>query len=315
MLAAFDGYNEECKQIMTTIAARLQAVRDRIRAAALSAGRSADDVGLIAVSKTFSPAAVAEAHAAGQTAFGENYVQEALGKMQVLGSAPGILMPKAGDVAMQRAGQTGVASPQAGPLLLPLEWHDAKAQYEREQQEGDMRHSAGVASPQAGPLLLPLEWHFIGPIQSNKTRQIAEHFSWVHGVDRIKIAERLSAARPAHLGPLQVCLQVNVSGEQSKSGVQPDDVLVLAQAVCTMPALQLRGLMAIPEPTDDIAVQRARFRAVRQLKDDITRQGIGLDTLSMGMSDDLEAAIAEGATLVRVGRAIFGERSRARIDR
>jgi len=316
MLAAFDGYNEECKRIMTIIAARLQAVRGRIRAAALSAGRFPDDIGLIAVSKTFSPAAVAEAHAAGQLAFGENYLQEALGKMQALALMPGIRTLKAGDGASEEQQQgdmhpsAGVASPQTGPLLLPLEWHDVSGQ-EREQQKGDMHPSAGVASPQAGPPLLPLEWHFIGPIQSNKTRQIAEHFSWVHGVDRIKIAERLSAARPAHMGPLQICLQVNVSAEQSKSGVQPEDVVELAQAVSKLPLLRLRGLMAIPEPNNDVAVQRARFRAVRQLKEQITRQGIGLDTLSMGMSDDLEAAIAEGATLVRVGRAIFGERSPA----
>jgi pyridoxal phosphate enzyme (YggS family) len=315
MLAAFDGYNEECKQIMTTIAARLQAVRGRISAAASSAGRSPDEISLIAVSKTFSPAAVAEAHAAGQFAFGENYLQEALGKIEALSLMPGIANPKLGDVAAQGEKEgdmrrsAGVASPQAGPLLRPLEWHDAQGEQEREQQEGDMRRSAGVAFPQAGPLLRPLEWHFIGPIQSNKTRQIAEQFSWVHGVDRVKIAERLSAARPPHRGPLQICLQVNVSGEQSKSGVRPEDVLLLAQAVSQMPGLQLRGLMAIPEPTDDIAVQRARFGALRQLKEEITRCGISLDTLSMGMSDDLEAAIAEGATLVRVGRAIFGERS------
>jgi uncharacterized pyridoxal phosphate-containing UPF0001 family protein len=320
MLAAFDGYNEECKRIMTIIAARLQAVRDRIRAAALSAGRSPEDIGLIAVSKTFSPAAVAEAHAAGQLAFGENYLQEALGKMQALALMPGITTAKAnGRAAREREHQQGdmhpsggVASPQAGPLLRPLEWHDASGQREREQQKGDMHPSAGVASPRTGPLLLPLEWHFIGPIQSNKTRQIAEHFSWVHGVDRIKIAERLSAARPAHKEPLQICLQVNISGEQSKSGVRPEDILWLAQGVSQLPLLRLRGLMAIPEPTQDITAQRARFRAVRQLKEQITRHGIELDTLSMGMSDDLEAAIAEGATLLRVGRAIFGERPPAR---
>jgi pyridoxal phosphate enzyme (YggS family) len=319
MLAAFDGYNEECKRIMTIIAARLQAVRGRIRAAALNAGRSPEDIGLIAVSKTFSPAVVAEAHAAGQLAFGENYLQEALGKMQALALVPGITTAKVSDrAALEREQQqgdmhpsNGVASPQAGPLLLPLEWHDASGQKEREQQKGDMYPSDGVASPQAGPLLLPLEWHFIGPIQSNKTRQIAEHFSWVHGVDRIKIAERLSAARPAHKGPLQICLQVNVSGEFSKSGVQPEDIIRLAQAVSQLPLLRLRGLMAIPEPTNDVAVQRERFRTVRQLMEEIARHGIGMDTLSMGMSDDLEAAIAEGATLVRVGRAIFGERSPA----
>ncbi|HXF17647.1 MAG TPA: YggS family pyridoxal phosphate-dependent enzyme [Burkholderiales bacterium] len=294
---------------MTTIAARLQAVRSRIRVAALGAGRSPDEIGLIAVSKTFSPAAVAEACAAGQFAFGENYLQEALGKIQALsqtrpiGVAPGQEErgPQEGDMR-----SAGVASPR--PLLLPLQWHDAPGQKERGPQEGDMRSSAGVASPQAGPLLLPLEWHFIGPIQSNKTRQIAEHFTWVHAVDRIKIAQRLAAARPATQGPLQICLQVNVSGEGSKSGVRPEEAVALAQALSQLPGLQLRGLMAIPEPTDDIVVQRARFRQVRQLKDEINRQGISLDTLSMGMSDDLEAAIAEGATLVRVGRAIFGER-------
>ena len=155
---------------------------------------------------------------------------------------------------------------------------------------------------------LSLEWHFIGPIQSNKTRQIAEQFHWVHGVDRLKIAERLSISRPASLPPLEVCLQVNVSGEETKSGVRPEEVLALAKAVCPLPGIRLRGLMAIPEPTADPALQRSRFRQIRDLKDEIVSCGIALDTLSMGMSDDLEAAIAEGATLVRVGRAIFGER-------
>ena len=155
---------------------------------------------------------------------------------------------------------------------------------------------------------LSLEWHFIGPIQSNKTRQIAEQFHWVHGVDRLKIAERLSISRPASLPPLEVCLQVNVSGEETKSGVRPEEVLALAKAVCPLPGIRLRGLMAIPEPTADPALQRFRFRQIRDLKDEIVSCGIALDTLSMGMSDDLDAAIAEGATLVRVGRAIFGER-------
>jgi PLP dependent protein len=240
MLAAFDGYNQECKGIMTTIAARLQAVRSRIAAAAGAAGRSPEDIRLIAVSKTFASAAIQEARAAGQVAFGESYLQEALGKIAVLGSE--------------------------------------------------------------------LEWHYVGPIQSNKTRQIAELFHWAHGIDRLKIAERLSSSRPADRPPLEICIQVNVSGEGSKSGVRPDEVLALAQAISPLKGVRLRGLMAIPEPTPDIGLQRARFGQIRELKNEIVGYGIALDTLSMGMSDDLEAAIAEGATLVRVGRAIFGER-------
>jgi PLP dependent protein len=226
---------------MTTIAARLQAVRSRIYAAAMAAGRSPADIRLIAVSKTFPPAAIAEAYAAGQVGFGENYLQEAVGKIATL---------------------------------------------------SDLR----------------LEWHHIGPVQSNKTRQIAEHFHWVHGVDRLKIAERLSSSRPASLPPLEICIQVNVSGEASKSGARPDEVLALAKAVSFLTGIRLRGLMAIPEPSPDMGLQRSRFRQICELKDEISSRGIALDTLSMGMSDDLEAAIAEGATLVRVGRAIFGER-------
>lgn len=241
---------------MTTIAARLQAVRSRINAAATTAGRSPQDIRLVAVSKTFAPAAIAEAHAAGQGAFGENYLQEAVGKIATLTD-------------------------------LTLEWH--------------------VASPE-GPLLCPLEWHFIGPIQSNKTRQVAELFHWVHAVDRLKIAARLSILRPASLPPLEICIQVNVSGEESKSGVRADEALALAKAVSALTGVRLRGLMAIPEPTPDIRLQRSHFRQVRELKDEIVSSGIALDTLSMGMSDDLEAAIAEGATMVRVGRAIFGQR-------
>ncbi len=225
---------------MTTIAARLQAVRSRIAAAAGTAGRSPEDIRLIAVSKTFAAAAIQEARAAGQVAFGESYLQEALGKIAVLGPE--------------------------------------------------------------------LEWHYVGPIQSNKTRQIAELFHWAHGIDRLKIAERLSSSRPAGRLPLQICIQVNVSGESSKSGVRPDEVFALAQAISFLKGVRLRGLMAIPEPTQDIGLQRARFRQIRELKNEMVSRGIALDTLSMGMSDDLEAAIAEGATLVRVGRAIFGER-------
>jgi len=158
---------------------------------------------------------------------------------------------------------------------------------------------------------LPLEWHFIGPIQSNKTRIIAEHFRWVHSVDRLKIAERLSQTRPAQLGPLQICLQVNISGEASKSGVTPENVFELARQVRDLPQLKLRGLMAIPRPTDSPQAQRAQFHQVRELFEQLNARGFDLDTLSMGMSDDLEAAIAEGATIVRVGSAIFGQRTKS----
>lgn len=153
-----------------------------------------------------------------------------------------------------------------------------------------------------------IEWHLIGPLQSNKTRTVAEQFDWVHSVDRLKIAERLNEQRPAHLPALQVCLQVNISGEASKSGVAPDDVPALAHAVARLPRLRLRGLMAIPEPGANAQAQAAPHRALRQLLERLQREGLPLDTLSMGMSADLEAAIAEGATLVRVGTAIFGAR-------
>lgn len=229
---------------MTTIASRLQAVNARIAAAARHAGRDPATITLVAVSKTFPPAAIAEAQRAGQQAFGENYVQECLDKI------------------------------------------------------GALRD-------------LAIRWHFLGPIQSNKTRLVAEHIDWVHGVDRFRIAERLSAARPEDLPALQVCIQVNVSGEDSKGGVVPEAAAGLAGQVSALPRLQLRGLMAIPEPTPDPDLRRSRFRILREIRDEIVRKGIGMDTLSMGMSDDLEDAIAEGATLVRVGRAIFGERSPA----
>lgn len=159
---------------------------------------------------------------------------------------------------------------------------------------------------------LALEWHFIGPIQSNKTRPVAEHFSWAHAVDREKIARRLSEQRPAHLPPLNVCLQVNVSGEASKSGVSPAELPALAQAVVTLPNLKLRGLMAIPEPTDDVELQRKPFTLLRQLQQQLADMGIATDTLSMGMSSDMQVAIAEGATIVRVGTAIFGKRDYAK---
>lgn len=158
---------------------------------------------------------------------------------------------------------------------------------------------------------LALDWHFIGPLQSNKTAAVAQAFSWVHGVDRLRIAERLSAQRDVHLPPLNICLQVNISAEASKSGVAPADVGALAQAVSVLPRLRLRGLMCIPAPTPDPAAQRAQFGRLRALRDELVAAGLALDTLSMGMSDDLEAAIAEGATIVRVGTAIFGARPSA----
>jgi pyridoxal phosphate enzyme (YggS family) len=157
---------------------------------------------------------------------------------------------------------------------------------------------------------LDLEWHFIGPVQSNKTRAIAEHFQWVHGIEREKVAQRLDAARPSGLPPLNVCIQVNVSGEASKSGVPPGGEAALAAAIAALPRLRLRGLMAIPEPSPDVERQRRQFAALREMKDRFAARGVVLDTLSMGMSDDLEAAILEGSTMVRVGTAIFGRRQR-----
>jgi pyridoxal phosphate enzyme (YggS family) len=229
---------------MSAISDKLQAVRDRIARAAQAAGRDSAEVALLAVSKTWPLASVLDAAAAGQTAFGENYVQEGV------------------DKALATADRN-------------------------------------------------LEWHFIGPLQSNKTRPVAEHFAWVHSVDRLKIAERLSAQRPESLPPLQVCVQVNVSGEASKSGCRPDETLALCRAVAALPNLKLRGLMAIPEPADDEAAQRAPFRRLRELRDAVVAAGVPLDTLSIGMSHDLEAAVAEGATIVRIGTAIFGERNYA----
>jgi pyridoxal phosphate enzyme (YggS family) len=153
-----------------------------------------------------------------------------------------------------------------------------------------------------------LEWHFIGPIQSNKTRPIAVHFDWVHTVERLKIAQRLSEQRPPELGPLNICLQVNISGEASKSGIRPEELPALAQAVAALPNLRLRGLMAIPEPQDDPELQRVPFARLRELAQAIVKSGIHLDTLSMGMSGDMRSAVLEGATIVRVGSAIFGAR-------
>jgi len=264
---------------MAPIAANLQAVLTRLERAARAAGRSPAQITLIAASKTFPAEHIAQAHAAGQRAFGENYAQEAVEKITKLAH-------------------------------LHLEWRVAQAQQRNQIDRSDaLDLSAGVASPE-GPLLLPLEWHFIGPIQSNKTALIAKHFQWVHSVERGKIAQRLNAARPEELPPLDVCIQVNVSGEGSKSGVEPGEEAPLADAIARLPRLRLRGLMAIPEPTADTALQRRRCALLRELKERLAARGHALDTLSMGMSDDLEAAIAEGATMVRVGTAIFGPRAR-----
>ena len=228
-----------------TVQARLRAVTERIATAARAAGRDPANVSLVAVSKTFPADAVAAAHAAGQVAFGENYVQEAVEKIETL-------------------------RPQRGEL----------------------------------------EWHFIGPIQSNKTRAIAEQFDWVQSIDRLKVAQRLSEQRLPELPSLNVLLQVNISGEGSKSGVVPAEVDALARAVGQLPRLRLRGLMAIPEPEADAARQRVPLAAMRTLFDRLRAAGFAIDTLSMGMSADLESAVLEGSTMVRIGTAIFGERER-----
>jgi pyridoxal phosphate enzyme (YggS family) len=226
---------------MTMIAENLQRLHTRIAHACQDAGRPVASVKLLAVSKTFGADAVVQAHAAGQTAFGENYIQEAVDKITTLAH-------------------------------------------------------------------LPLEWHCIGPIQSNKTRLVAEHFQWAHTVDRLKIAQRLSEQRPVHLPPLNICIQVNIDGGETKSGVAAQDALALAQAVAALPRLRLRGLMCIPEPTPDFIAAKALFTKASGLFDSINADGVPLDTLSMGMSADLEAAVHAGSTLVRVGSAIFGQR-------
>ncbi len=230
----------------TTLQQRYEAIQSRIAAACRAAGRTPDQVALLAVSKTVAAARVLELADCGQRRFGENYLQEALAKVS--------------ECATQRP---------------------------------DLR----------------LEWHFIGPIQSNKTRPIAEHFDWVHSVDRDKVARRLSEQRPAHRASLQVCIQVNIGAEDTKSGCAPVEALNLARLVAELPGLQLRGLMAIPRPMDDPAAQLAQFADVRRLFEHIQAQGLALDTLSMGMSDDLEAAVAQGSSIVRVGSALFGRRA------
>jgi len=223
-----------------------QAVLQRIETATRACGRAPSSVRLLAVSKTFPADAVRAVHAAGQRAFGENYVQEAATKRAALADLPDV------------------------------------------------------------------EWHLIGPLQSNKTAQAAAAFDWVETVDRAKIAQRLSAQRPAGMRPLSVCIEVNVSGEASKSGVPLAEVLPLAREIAALPNLKLRGIMGIPAPTDDASLARSQFRSLRACFEACRAAGLAVDTLSMGMSADVELAIAEGATEVRVGTAIFGARNAAR---
>jgi pyridoxal phosphate enzyme (YggS family) len=222
-----------------SIAENIQSVRNQVER--LAGGRP---VLLLAVTKSQPPGALREAWAAGQRAFGESYLQEALTKQEALRD-------------------------------------------------------------------LAAEWHFIGPVQSNKTRPIALHFQWVHSVDRLKIAERLSAARQeAALPPIDICLQVNLSGEGTKSGLAPEEVAAVAEAVAKLPGVRLRGLMTIPEPTDDEGLQHRRFASLRLLQETLNARGLHLDTLSMGMSQDIAAAVAEGSTILRIGTALFGSREK-----
>ncbi len=238
---------------MSQVTANLMLVKQRLELAALAAKREPEDIQLLAVSKTFPSRAIEEAMHAGQTAFGENYVQEGVEKIQQLNK------------------------------LRP--W---------------------------------LQWHFIGPLQSNKTREVAEHFDWVHSIDRLKIAERLSSQRGEFpdLGALQVCVQINVSEEESKSGLALEEVEILCDAIAKLPHICLRGLMAIPAPSNEVNQQRQAFEVVRECFAGIKAKHVNdvgydfFDTLSMGMSDDMEAAIAEGSTMVRIGSAIFGKRDK-----
>jgi pyridoxal phosphate enzyme (YggS family) len=230
---------------MTQIRDKLQIIGTEIKNSIAQYQRPSDSVQLLAVSKRHPAEAIRDAYNAGQTAFGENYVQELVEKAEALSALDS---------------------------------------------------------------LSKIEWHFIGPLQSNKTKQIAAVASWVHTIDRFKIAQRLNDQRPKNLPPLSVCIQVNISGEESKSGVISSEVFALAEKISTLPHLRLRGLMAIPAPINNFEKQRAIFAKVSKLKDDLNQQGYKLDTLSMGMSGDMNAAIAEGATIVRIGTAIFGVR-------
>ena len=229
---------------MTDISQNIVQIEQRIVAAAEAANRDPVEIKLLAISKTYPTESIISAIAAGQTAFGENYLQSALPKI----------------------------------LDLEKDYPD-------------------------------LEWHFIGAIQSNKTNDIAGHFSWVHTLERLKIAQRLNNQRPETLPPMQVCIQVNISGEESKAGIPSEQVLALAEGIAKLPKLKLRGLMAIPAASTDPVEQRHAFAALRELYELLNQKGFNLDTLSMGMSGDLESAIAEGSTIVRVGTAIFGARA------
>jgi len=228
---------------MSMIAQKLQSVRERVARACAGAQRDVTEVTLLAVSKTFGPEAVREAYEAGQRAFGENYIQEAVEKIEILRD-------------------------------------------------------------------LPLEWHCIGPIQSNKTRLVAANFAWAQSVDRLKIAQRLSEQRGESQPPLNVCIQVNIDGGPTKSGVAPGETLALAREIAQLPRLRLRGLMTIPEPVEDFEAQKAVHRKARALFDELRTAGLELDTLSMGMTADIESAVAAGSTMVRVGTAIFGGREK-----
>lgn len=230
---------------MTIIANSLQAIQANILKTQLAASHK-KPVQLLAVSKAQSAERVREAYLAGQTSFGESYVQEAIGKQALL--------------------------------------EDCN-----------------------------IEWHFIGPIQSNKTQLITQHFSWVHSIDRLKIAERLAKARPSNLPPLNICIQLNSSNEDSKSGIKTNDLSALAAKIIQLPTLKLRGLMAIPAPTKDIAKQHLQFKLIKDVFTDLQQSGFEIDTLSIGMSDDYVAAIQEGATIVRIGSAIFGARHQPKI--
>lgn len=231
--------------VASTIAERLEKVRQRIHIAEVGAERTTGQVTLLAVSKTKPCEAIEEAYLAGQRSFGENYVQEAVDKIEALKHLPN------------------------------------------------------------------LEWHFIGPLQSNKSRLVAEHFHWMHTVDRVKIAQRLSAQRPTQLEPLRILIQVNIDDEHSKSGVAPEDVLSLASQILLLPQLELRGLMAIPKADPEPEQQNKTLAALRSLFIELQQLDPKIDTLSVGMSNDLEAAIAHGSTLVRVGTDIFGPRQTA----